>query len=148
MLYSANPKELHGESKLCSKFFNCTLDKVPLSLLTDLKAGDILFIDGSHLFMKGTDLEIIFLQVLPRLPKGVYIHLHDIFLPDDYPHGEDWDWWGFNEQALLAVLLTSGGYEPVISSAYLRKYHPQILKAINAPCHPRAYESSFWLIKK
>ena len=148
LLYSVNPKELHGESKLCSKFFNCTLDKVPLSLLTDLKAGDILFIDASHLFMKGTDLEIIFLQVLPQLQKGVYIHFHDIFLPDDYPHNEDWDWWSFNEQTILAVLLTCGGYTPVMPCAYLRKYYPQMLKEINAPCHPKAQESSFWLVKK
>lgn len=148
LLYSVNPKELHGEAKLCHKFFNCTLDKVPLALLTDLKAGDILFIDGSHLFMAGTDLEVIFLQVLPQLPKGVYIHFHDIFLPDDYPSDEDWNWWSFNEQTVLALLLTCGGYQPVTACAYLRKYHPQMLEGINATCHPRAHESSFWLVKK
>ncbi len=148
LIYSVNPKELHGEAKLCSKFFNCTLDKVPLALLTDLKAGDILFIDASHLFMPGTDLEIIFLQVLPALPKGVYIHFHDIFLPDNYPSDEDWDWWAFNEQACLAMLLGSGAYTPIAPSAYLRKYRPELIKNISAPCHPRAHESSFWLIKK
>lgn len=147
LLYSINPKELHGESKLCSKFFNCTLDKVPLTLLCDLKAGDILFIDASHLFMPGTDLEVLLLQVLPALPKGVYIHFHDIFLPDDYPQDEDWLWWAFNEQACLAILLTSGGYKPVFPSAYLRKEHPELLNKIFAPCHPRGHESSFWIVK-
>lgn len=148
LLYSVNPKELHGEAKLCSRFFNCTLDKVPLALLCDLKKNDILFIDASHLFMPGTDLETIFLQVLPVLPKGVYIHFHDIFLPDAYPQNEDWDWWAFNEQACLAILLEGGSYRPVFPSAYLRKRHPEMLKNIFSPCHPRALESSFWLVKE
>lgn len=148
LIYSVNPKELHGEAKLCSKFFNCTLDKVPLSLLCDLKRNDILFIDASHLFMPGTDLETIFLQVLPALPKGVYIHFHDIFLPDAYPHDEDWDWWSFNEQACLAILLNGGGYKPVFPSAYLRKYHPESLQNVFAPCHPRGRESGFWIVKE
>ena len=148
LLYSVNPKELHGEAKLCSRFFNCTLDKVPLALLCDLKKNDILFIDASHLFMPGTDLETIFLQVLPVLPKGVYIHFHDIFLPDAYPQNEDWDWWSFNEQACLAILLGGGSYRPVFPSAYLRKRHPEMLENIFSPCHPRALESSFWLVKE
>lgn len=146
-IYGINPKLLHAADELCTKFFQCTLDKIPTSLLKDLKAGDVLFIDASHLFMPGTDLEILFLDILPSLPKGVYIHFHDIFLPDNYPNDKDWEWWSFNEQQFLSVLLTSGGYKTVLPCQYLRKYHPEIIKDIYAPLHPRGLESSFWIVK-
>lgn len=143
-----NPKVLHAADKLCAKFYNTTFDKVPRDIFSRIKANDILFIDASHLFMAGTDLEILMLDIIPNLPKGVYIHFHDIFLPSDYPDEQDWKWWAFNEQQTLAIMLASGGYKPVFASAYIQKYHPELTKNIFAPCHPRGLESSFWVIKQ
>lgn len=54
-------------------------------LLEDFKAGDILFIDNSHRILPNSDALVFFLEVLPRLPKGVIVHIHDIYLPYDYP---------------------------------------------------------------
>ena len=147
-IYGINPKILCAADKLCCKFYNCTLDKVPAELFDGLQAGDILFIDASHLFMPGTDLELLFLDIFPKLPKGVYLHLHDIFLPQNYPNDPDWNWWAFNEQQLLAVLLSGGAYKPVFASAYMRTQHSQMLLDIVAPLHPRGLESSFWFIKQ
>lgn len=147
-IYGINPKILCAADKLCDTFYNCTLDKAPAELFDNLRAGDILFVDASHLFMPGTDLELLFLDILPKLPKGVYIHLHDIFLPQNYPNDPDWNWWAFNEQQLLAVLLSGGAYKPVFASAYVRAKHPQMLSALLAPLHPRGLESSFWFIKQ
>lgn len=143
-LYSINPKKLYGSERLADKFFHCTLDKVPRTLLEDLKAGDILFIDASHLLMPGTDLELLFLDIIPSLPKGVYVHFHDILLPDAYPDDPDWNWWAFNEQHYLAVLLDGGKYTPVMPCAYIRKYHPEIIENLDVYLHPRGIESSFW----
>lgn len=147
-IYGINPKILCAADKLCTTFYNCTLDKVPAELFDGLQAGDILFIDASHLFMPGTDLELLFLDIFPKLPKGVYVHMHDIFLPHNYPNDPDWNWWAFNEQQLLAVLLSGGAYKPVFASAYMRRHHPKILSALFAPLHPRGLESSFWFIKQ
>ena len=50
-----------------------------------LQAGDILFIDSSHVSKTGSDVNFLYLEVLPRLAKGVVIHIHDIFPPGEYP---------------------------------------------------------------
>ena len=44
-----------------------------------------LFIDSSHAVRTGGDVVFEFLELLPRIPPGVWIHVHDIFFPFDYP---------------------------------------------------------------
>lgn len=64
----------------------------PLENLTDLKKitsrleeNDILFIDNSHRCFPNSDVTVSFLELLPELKKGVIVHVHDIYLPYDYP---------------------------------------------------------------
>jgi len=52
--------------------------------------------------------------VLPRLPAGALVHIHDIYLPFDYP--AMWGWRNYNEQQGVAPLLTTGAYKPLFSS--------------------------------
>jgi len=68
-----------------------------------LEAGDVLFIDSSHVLMPGSDVDFLLNEVWPRLPAGVLVHVHDIVLPDAYPAA--WSWRGYNEQNALAPLL-------------------------------------------
>jgi Methyltransferase domain len=58
---------------------------VPLEYFTGLSAGDILFIDSSHVARVGGDLNHLLFAILPRLTSGVYVHLHDIPYPFEYP---------------------------------------------------------------
>ena len=51
-------------------------------------------------------MTVFFLEVLPRLKPGVIVHVHDIFLPADYP--PSWDGRLYNEQYLLAAMLLCG----------------------------------------
>lgn len=81
-----------------------------------LEAGDVLFIDSSHLLMPGTDVDHLIGHVLPLMPKGILLHVHDIFLPDAYP--EAWAWRGYNEQAAIAALLQGRSYSPLFASRY------------------------------
>lgn len=85
----------------------------------NLHAGDLLFVDSSHILMPGTDVELILTEVLPRLPAGVLVQIHDIFLPDAYPG--DWAWRGYNEQAAVAVLLAGGGWDILFASHYAQR---------------------------
>ena len=83
------------------------VQEVPLALFEDLGEGDVLFIDSSHVLKIGSDVQYLFLEVLPRLPKGVIVHVHDIFLPWEYP--QEWvmreeRFW--NEAYLLQAFLT------------------------------------------
>src|SRR5262249_45397046 len=82
------------------------LEDVDLQLFSELDAGDFLFFDGSHRALQNSDVTVFFLDVLPKLKPGVVVHLHDIYLPYDYPTGHLRRLW--NEQYLLAMTLLYG----------------------------------------
>ena len=112
-----------------------------------LAAGDWLAIDSSHVAMPGTDVDFLFGHVLPALPPGVLVHVHDVFLPDPYP--EDWAWRGYNEQ-LLAVLLLADGWRPVFASRYMATRHPDRIANSSVaalPIPPGARNTSLWLCR-
>ena len=54
-------------------------------IINDLNENDILFIDNSHRCLPNSDATVFFLELLPFLKKGVVVHIHDIYLPNDYP---------------------------------------------------------------
>lgn len=57
------------------------------SVFTSLEAGDILFIDSTHVMKTGSDVCHELFEVLPSLKPGVLVHLHDMFWPFEYPAG-------------------------------------------------------------
>ena len=96
------------------------LQELPLARFADLKPGDVLFYDGSHLVFHGSDVTHFFLRVLPRVAAGVFVHIHDIFLPNEYP--EHFDLRYYNEQYLLAAMLTfPGPWEILAPVNYLKQ---------------------------
>jgi len=113
-----------------------------------LGAGDVLFIDSSHILMPGTDVDVLLNRVLPVLPAGALVHVHDVFLPDDYPPA--WSWRGYNEQLGIAALLNGGGWQPLFASRYVVTRRPEWLKGVltRLPLVPGALETSLWLRKR
>lgn len=73
------------------------------SWLAQIAAGDIVFVDNSHRVFPNSDATVFFLEILPRLPVGTIVHVHDVFLPYDYPQ-EMCDRY-YSEQYLLAAML-------------------------------------------
>ena len=117
--------------------------------VADLGAGDVLFIDSSHIAMPGSDVDRLFGDVLPGLAAGVLLHVHDIFLPDPYPG--DWVWRGYNEQLAVACLLQGGGYAILHASHWVATRRREWLAEVGLdrlPLLPGARESSLWLVKK
>jgi predicted O-methyltransferase YrrM len=111
-----------------------------------LRPGDMLLIDSSHVLMPGSDVDLLLNRVLPRLPGGILVHVHDIFLPDGYP--AEWAWRGYNEQTGIAILLASGGAEPLFASHYaLTRMGDQVAASAvgRLPLMPGAKESGLWL---
>ena len=97
------------------------VEDLDLSFFSVLNAEDILFIDSSHVAKTGSDVNYLFFEIIPRLKKGVLIHVHDIFLPDEY--SKKWvidEARGWNEQYLLrAFLQFNSAFEVIWSSNYM-----------------------------
>lgn len=79
---------------------------VPPGQFSKLEAGDLLFIDSSHVVKCGSDLHVLMFDILPRMPPGIYVHFHDVFYPFDYPpewlsEGRHW-----NENYFLRAFLS------------------------------------------
>jgi hypothetical protein len=113
-----------------------------------LAAGDVLFIDSSHILMPGTDVDFLLNEVLPILPAGVLLHLHDVFLPDDYP--ASWSWRGYNEQSGVAALL-DGRWEALFASRYVATRLSDRVRdsaVAQLPLLSGAMETSLWLRRR
>jgi Methyltransferase domain len=113
-----------------------------------LEKDDILFVDSSHQLKPGSDVEFLFGEVVPKLPAGVRVHFHDIFLPDDYPR--EWSWRRYNEQESVGLLLKNGAFKTEFSSHAIVSQHPEKIRGVLArlPLVPGAIESSLWLTKQ
>ena len=117
----------------------------PGELARMLEPGSMLFIDSSHELAAGSDLPYLFLDVLPRLGPGVLVHVHDIFLPYEYPR----EWvvdlrWKFDEQYLLQAMLASGGaYEVLWAGHYLQRTRADF--ASHFPQARLERGGSFWM---
>jgi hypothetical protein len=94
----------------------------------------------------------LLLDVVPRLRAGVRVHVHDVFLPDEYP--EDWALRqnrGWNEQYLLRALLTdSPAYRVVFAAHYAaRRYAAALRVALDWPStQPLPSGGSFWFERR
>jgi predicted O-methyltransferase YrrM len=100
------------------------LEQLPsVEIIDALSANDILFIDSSHDVRIGSDVVELFLKILPSLKEGVVVHVHDIFLPFEYPR--DWiieNKWTWNEQYLVqGILQDSDRFEVLWPGHYLQR---------------------------
>lgn len=115
-----------------------------------LSGGDILFVDTTHTVKTGGDVTRILLELVPRLPAGVLIHFHDIFLPFDYPR----EWvidkrraWA--EQYLLqAFLAFNYEFEVILPTYAVLRTRPELVEKLVASYTAGVRPGSFWLRRK
>ncbi len=126
-----------------------TLHDADHGAFEELEAGDILFVDSSHILMPGSDVDIVLNRLWPALRPGVVVHFHDIFLPDGYP--EAWGWRGYNEQLGVAALISAGGAEILFASHYAVTRMAEALRptvVARLAMIDGAVETSLWLVKR
>jgi hypothetical protein len=113
-------EQMNGVTIIRKRVEDCGLDWA-----TELSSGDLLFIDSSHMIRPQGDVLKEYLEILPRLSSGVYVHVHDIFTPKDYLRLWVVDQVRFwNEQYLLEALLSnSSRYEVISAVNYLKHNH-------------------------
>lgn len=127
------------------------LEDTDLSTFGQLKKGDILFIDSSHIIRPQGDVLLEYLEILPQLASGVIIHIHDIFTPKDYL--EEFvlkNRYMWNEQYLLEALLTNTKSFKIIAAVNFLKHNH--FTHLSAKCPILKMEisrepGSFWLEK-
>jgi len=106
------------------------VEHTPLEVFDALEAGDVLFIDSSHVAKTGSDVVHLVLQVLPRLAAGVVVHVHDIFVPEDYPVGWVENGFGWNEQYVVHAFLLGHARARVLAmNHWLSVRHPDAVGA-------------------
>lgn len=121
---------------------------VPDAVFSELRANDILFVDGSHVAKVGSDLNDVVFRILPLLPSGVVIHFHDVYWPfeyrrDDVLRGRSW-----NEAYFLrAFLANNRSYRVLFFSSYLAKVHRRDWIR-SFPAASPASASSLWIVKQ
>lgn len=106
VMTSIDPNPRRHIDRICDRIVRQPLEACDLAMFDELEAGDVLFFDGSHRAFANSDVVVFFFEILPRLKAGVIVHIHDIFIPDDYPTA--WNHRLYNEQYLLAAMLMCG----------------------------------------
>ena len=146
IISSIDPRPRAEIDSICQRKIRAPLEDCDLTLFDELSAGDILFFDGSHRVFMNSDVTVFFLEVIQRLKPGVLVHIHDIFLPYDYP--ADWAGRYYTEQYLLAtaLLLPDPGFDVVCPNQYIVR-DPQLSRVVDREIGPRAHghAGSFWL---
>lgn len=147
---SAKFRELAGAGRL--ELHAQEVQDVELGCFDRLGPDDLLFIDSSHVCKLDSDINHIYLEILPRLAKGVVIHIHDIPFPYATCHPEHpafavsmlW-----NEAALVrALLMYSRAFRIVMCQSYLHYKFPEAIKGVVERYDPsRHFPTSLWLRK-
>ncbi|MCB9458538.1 MAG: class I SAM-dependent methyltransferase [Anaerolineaceae bacterium] len=119
---------------------------VDRSVFANLKPGDFLFIDTSHVVKMGSEVLYLYFEILPSIPEGVIVHIHDIFFPLEYPKSfvlTDRHFW--NEQYLVqAFLMYNDSFKVLYGNSYMSHYHMQDVKN-TFPNANRWHGGSLWL---
>lgn len=128
------------------------VQQIPPRAFENLQANDILFIDSSHVINPGSDVNYLYLEILPRLKPGVLVHIHDIQLPWEYPRDyairQRWFW---NEQYLLQALLQgSREFEILAAGHWLAREESALLESVFPLYTAERYGAtgSFWMRRR
>lgn len=146
-VYDPYPREdLRSRLEAVATVHPISATEVPERVFAELSAGDLLFVDTTHTVKIGGDVNRVVLDVLPCLAPGVIVHIHDIYLPFEYPReflAERRFFWA--EQYLLqAFLAFNGAFEVLLGNHALARLHPAGLGEL-VPLPWYGVPSGFWL---
>jgi hypothetical protein len=113
-----------------------------------LEAGDVLFVDSTHVSKVDSDVNRIFFEILPRLAPGVHGHVHDVFYPFEYPREWIYEGRAWNENYVLrAFLQYNAAWQVRLFNNYLAQVHPDAFFAA-WPLARRNPGGSIWLARR
>jgi predicted O-methyltransferase YrrM len=125
-----------------------TLQSLPDAPFDALGAGDVLFIDSSHVAKIGSDVSRLLFHVLPRLAPGVLVHVHDIFWPFEYPRAWYAEGRAWNEAPFLrSFLMFNQAFEILYFNDYMASFHADDVARSLPECLKQP-GGSLWLRKR
>jgi predicted O-methyltransferase YrrM len=146
-LVSVDPQPRRQVLEFADQWIESRVEDCDMGLFDLLSSGDILFIDSSHEVSTGNDGAVLYGAVLPRLARGVLVHIHDVFLPFEYPleiRSKGASSW--NEQYVVQSMLANGAaFEVIWAGYYLHTTNKDISKAF--PYSQGRPGQSLWLRK-
>lgn len=112
----------------------------------ELDERTLLFVDSSHVVRTGGDVTDLFCRVIAELPPGVLIHVHDIFLPYDYPPAYVRRL--YTEQYVLWALLARGSmFRVLFATHFMSRNHAAAMQRVFGPIvgvDKLYFGASFW----
>jgi hypothetical protein len=130
-IVSLDPSPRREIDAICDRVVREPLESTDLSVFAEVQAGDVVFLDGTHRVFMNSDATVFFCEVLPELPPGVLVGIHDIHLPDDYrpEHAERY----YSEQYLLAAyLLAESPWLTLELPCWYVSHHPRLSQLANS----------------
>ncbi|HEV8020980.1 MAG TPA: class I SAM-dependent methyltransferase [Candidatus Lustribacter sp.] len=128
------------------RIIESAVQRVPEAVFAELEAGDVLFIDSTHVLRTGSDVFYELFEILPRIASGVAVHFHDMFWPFEYPSNwilEDNRSW--NELYAVRAFLTNNDlWKIIFFSDYLTKIEHERVER-DLPRFAQSSGSSLWL---
>jgi Methyltransferase domain len=145
------PEFLADGVKGISRIIDRPVEELPVDRFGGLGANDVLFIDTTHTVKTGGDVNYLFHEVVPTLAAGVIVHIHDVFLPWDYP--EEWVLAGraWNEQYLVQSFLAfNWEFEILLGVAWMSHSRPDVFAEV-VPGFPESTPNgggSLWIRRR
>jgi len=133
---------------LVNRMISSPLEKTDVTIFSELEENDILFVDNSHRILPNSDAMVFFLEILPRLKKGVIVQLHDIYLPYDYPDFMCERFYSEQYGLAIALLANPGKYKPILPNYFI--HEDAQLSGVLSPLFDQMknverHGGSFWL---
>lgn len=128
-------------------------DRVLRERIEDVDPGQLglddrtlFFIDSSHIVRARGDVPVLFCSLVPSLPAGALVHVHDVFLPFDYPDAYRRRLYG-EEYVLWALLVRSPSFEVRLATHQMVRTRTALMQRVFGPTvgvDEKYFGASFW----
>jgi hypothetical protein len=147
---SIDPMPRAEIDSLANRVIRKPFENIDFDIVDKLEANDVLFVDNSHRILPNSDSMVFYLEILPRLKKGVIVHIHDVYLPYDYPQFMCDRFYSEQYGLAMFLLANSTKYQTILPNYFISE-DTELAKVI-APIWEHAnlkgvetHGGSFWI---
>ena len=108
---------------LANRIIRKPFEDIDFNIIDELEANDILFVDNSHRILPNSDSMVFYMEILPRLKKGVIVHIHDVYLPYDYPQFMCDRFYSEQYGLAMYLLANPNKYEVILPNYFIFEDH-------------------------